>query len=124
MNTGERNYAFVTIGAGDTFEAIGQLLKLIAAKGVPVRPHLVLLCAAWLDTYALHEDYENLRGALDRFVMADTNCAASAPPQPQIAPNHQHLQKTTSTLQRPLPGVGMAWRRRRGLISHRSTNCR
>jgi hypothetical protein len=44
LNRLERNYAFVTTGAGDTFAAIHHLLKLIAVKGNPLSPSLVRLC--------------------------------------------------------------------------------
>jgi hypothetical protein len=36
LNSLERNYVFVTVGAGDTFAAVHQLLKLIAAKQIPL----------------------------------------------------------------------------------------
>ena len=45
----ERNYVFVTTGAGDTFSAIHHLLKLIAAKGIPLQPSLVQRRRVWLD---------------------------------------------------------------------------
>jgi hypothetical protein len=44
LNRLERNYAFVTTGAGDTFAAIHRLLTLLAAKGIPLSPNLVRLC--------------------------------------------------------------------------------
>ena len=34
----ERNYTFVTIGAGETFAAIHTLLKWVAIKRIPVGP--------------------------------------------------------------------------------------
>src|ERR1700730_3531752 len=61
LNVLERNYAFVTTGAGDTFAAIHHLLKLIAAKGIPLQPTLVQLCVTWLDSYASHEEEQYLR---------------------------------------------------------------
>jgi hypothetical protein len=58
MNAGERNYVFVTIGAGDTFTAIRSLINLAGAKRIPLHPHLVQLCAAWLRGYAFHDEHE------------------------------------------------------------------
>jgi hypothetical protein len=69
MNVGECNYAVVTVGAGDTFAAIRQLLKLVAAKHIPLRPHLVQLCATWLHAYVLHEEYDQLRRLIEGFLM-------------------------------------------------------
>src|SRR5258708_12070845 len=66
LNVLERNYAFVTTGAGDTFAAIHRLLKLIAAKGIPLRPSLVQLCVTWLDSYAFHWEDRYLRRLLER----------------------------------------------------------
>jgi hypothetical protein len=42
MNSVECNYAFVTVGAGDTFAAIRQLLKPIDAKRLTDTPAHVL----------------------------------------------------------------------------------
>jgi len=55
LNAGERNYVFVTIGAGDTFAAIHGLINLIGGKRIPLHPHLVQLCATWLHGFmAMH----------------------------------------------------------------------
>jgi hypothetical protein len=69
MSAGECNYAVVTLVAGDSFAAIRQLLRLIATKHIPLRPHLVQLCARWLDAYVFHEEYEHLRGLIEGFLM-------------------------------------------------------
>jgi hypothetical protein len=74
----ERNYAFVTIGAGDTFAAIHHLLKMIAAKGIPLPPSLVRLCVTWLDSYAFHDQEPYLRGLIEGFLLPDTIRALSA----------------------------------------------
>jgi hypothetical protein len=71
LNTLERNYVFVTVGAGDTFAGVHQLLKLIAAKRIPLPPHLVMLCSTWLGPYAGHEEYEYLRRLIEGFLMPD-----------------------------------------------------
>ena len=65
LNRLERNYAFVTTGAGDTFAAIHHLLKLIAVKGIPLRPSLVRLCVTWLDSYAFHDEDRHLRRLIE-----------------------------------------------------------
>ena len=72
MNAGERNYVFVTIGAGDTFTAIRSLINLIGAKRIPLHPHLVQLCAAWLRGYAFHDEHENLRGVIEDALRPNT----------------------------------------------------
>ena len=72
MNAGERNYVFVTIGAGDTFTAIRSLVNLIGAKRIPLHPHLVQLCAAWLRGYAFHDEHENLRGVIEDVLRPNT----------------------------------------------------
>lgn len=69
MSAGECNYAVVTLVAGDSFAAIRQLLRLVATKHIPLRPHLVQLCTRWLDAYVFHEEYEHLRGLIEGFVM-------------------------------------------------------
>jgi hypothetical protein len=65
MNAGERNYVFVTVGAGDTFAAIRSLIKFVAAKYIPLRPQLVQLCSTWLDGYTFHNEHEHLRRVID-----------------------------------------------------------
>jgi hypothetical protein len=69
LNVGERNYVFVTTGAGDTFAAIHRLLKLIAVKGIPLRPSLLRLCVTWLDSYAFHEEEQYLRRLIEGFLL-------------------------------------------------------
>jgi hypothetical protein len=78
LNRLERNYAFVTTGAGDTFAAIHHLLKLIAAKGIPLRPHLVQLCVTWLDSYAFHDEEPYLRSLIDGYLLPDAIRALTA----------------------------------------------
>ena len=78
LNVIERNYAFVTTGAGDTFAAIHHLLKLIAAKGIPLRPSMVQLCVTWLDSYASHEEEQYLRRLIEGFLLPDAIRALTA----------------------------------------------
>jgi hypothetical protein len=78
MNTGERNYVFVTVGAGDTFAAIRSLINLSGAKRIQLHPHLVQLCAAWLHGYAFHEEHDNLRGVVEDVLRPNTVQASPA----------------------------------------------
>lgn len=68
----ERDFVFVTIGAGDTFAAIRQLLGLIFSKGIPLQPRLVHLCATWLDAYVGHDQERCLRRAIDGLLTPST----------------------------------------------------
>jgi len=61
----ERNDIFVAIGAGDTFTAIGKLLKSVAIKRIPLGPDLVRRCMLWLLAYAGHEDERHLRRLIE-----------------------------------------------------------
>ena len=67
----ERNYVFVTTGAGDTFAAIHHLLKLVAAKRIPLPPRLVRQCVTWLDSYSFHDEEPYLRGLIEGFLLPD-----------------------------------------------------
>jgi hypothetical protein len=78
LNVRERNFVFVTTGAGDTFAAIHQLLKLIAAKGIPLRPSLVRLCVTWLNSYAFHDEEQYLRRLIEGFLLPDAIRALTA----------------------------------------------
>jgi hypothetical protein len=78
MNAGERNFAFVTVGAGDTFAAIRSLINLIAAKRIPLRPHLMQQCATWLDAYTFHDAHEQLRRVIEDFLMPTSIAASTA----------------------------------------------
>jgi hypothetical protein len=57
----ERYTVFLTIGAGETFATILILLKLGAAKRIPLQTDLVKRCCAWADTYACHQAQPHLR---------------------------------------------------------------
>jgi hypothetical protein len=74
----DRNYIFVTTGAGDTFVAIHHLVKLIAAKGIPLSPSLVRLCVTWLDSYASHEEEQYLRCLIEGFLLPNAIRALTA----------------------------------------------
>jgi hypothetical protein len=87
MTHAERNYMFVTVGAGDTFAAIATLVNLIAARQIPLRWYLAQQCATWLNAYQAHNAYEHLRGMIESFVVLTTtrvsasNRSASATPK-------------------------------------------
>lgn len=91
MSAGECNYAVVTLGAGDSYAAIRQLLKLSAVKQIPLRPRLVQLCTAWLDAYVFHEEYDELRGLIQGCLMPQTIHAALAIRRPPTASRHGTL---------------------------------
>jgi hypothetical protein len=78
LNVLDRNYAFVTTGAGDTFVAIHHLLKRIAAKGIPLSPSLVRLCVTWLDSYAFHDEEPYLRHLIEGYLLPDAIRALTA----------------------------------------------
>jgi hypothetical protein len=104
LNAVERNHVFVILGAGDTFLAIRLLLKLIAAKQILLRPHLVRLCSTWLDAYALHEEQENLRRLIEGLLIMDTFQASTAVSRPSTTPKRGALLTVTSTFRtRRLP---------------------
>ena len=71
LDSVERNDIFVTIGAGEPFAAIRELLKWVAVKRIPVGADLVQRCVSWLDVYAGHEDERYLRRLIEDFVMPD-----------------------------------------------------
>jgi hypothetical protein len=78
LNVLDRNYVFVTTGAGDTFAAMHHLLKLIAVKGIPLSPSLVRLCVIWLDSYAFHDEEPYLRRLIEGFLLPDAIRARTA----------------------------------------------
>ena len=78
LNMHERNHVFTTVGAGDSFEAIRHLLKLIATKHVVLHPQLVQQCKAWVETYSLHEEQLWLRRVIEGFLMSDSVPALTA----------------------------------------------
>ncbi|WP_164478579.1 hypothetical protein [Mycolicibacterium stellerae] len=73
----ERDFVFVTIGAGDTFAAIRQLLGLVVAKGIPLRPQFVHLCATWLDAYVGHDQERCLSRAIEGLLTPSSIRAAT-----------------------------------------------
>ncbi|WP_155770928.1 hypothetical protein [Mycobacterium colombiense] len=96
MSLDERNFVFVTIGAGDTFAAVRHVLKIIADKGIPLDPQLAQWCITWLDTYACHDEHENLCGLVE-------NCLA--PPNTAQAPGHTNRSPVAARSIEPLRGA-------------------
>lgn len=87
MNAVERNYVFVTLGAGDAFTAIRGLINIIAAKDIRLHPHLVQLCRSWVNGYAFHDHYEHLCGLIED----------------RLRPNAIQASRTTRRASRPKP---------------------
>ncbi|MDG5486984.1 hypothetical protein [Mycolicibacterium gadium] len=104
LNKVECNYIFVTLGAGDSFAAVRQLLKVIAHKRIPLQLHLVMLCRTWLCPYAVHEEYEYLRGVIDGFLMPDSMRASTTTKRlPSAAKPGPRLTVTGRRPMRPFP---------------------
>jgi hypothetical protein len=109
MNAGERNYVFVTVGAGDTFAAIRSLIKLVAAKHIPLRRQLAQQCATWLDGYTFHNAHEHLRRIIDGFLMPSSIQASTAIRPPSTPPKPRPLLTVTGKKRtRHLPPVSAA----------------
>jgi hypothetical protein len=87
MNAGERNYVFVTVGAGDTFAAVRSLIKFIAAKHIPLRRQLAQQCSTWLDGYAFHTEHEHLRRIIDGFLVPSSIQAPAVIRRAPTTPN-------------------------------------
>jgi hypothetical protein len=79
MSALEHNYVFVSIGAGDTFAAVHNLLKVFAIRKVPLRPDLVQHSAKWLDTYRGHKDQDYLRRLIEDHLVPRARNAAVRP---------------------------------------------
>ena len=95
MNAGERNFVFVTVGAGDTFAAISSLINLVAAKRIPLRPQLTQLCAMWLEGYTLHDAHEHLRRVIGDFAIPNAIQASTAIRRPSTPPKPLPLPAVT-----------------------------
>jgi hypothetical protein len=78
LTIAERNYVFASVGAGDTFPAILTLIKIVAAKRIPLRRQLVQQCATWLDAYNVDNEYEHVRHIIDSFVVLTSIQVATA----------------------------------------------
>jgi hypothetical protein len=109
MDPRQRRSVFVTIGAGDSFAAIRQMLIVVSAKRVPLQADLVVECTRWLDSYVSHEEEQYLRHLIGCYSAP----SAIAPPAPvQIDPVIQVPRRLAMPTPRPR-------RRRRGpLRSH------
>jgi hypothetical protein len=78
LTIAERNYAFVTVGAGDTFPAILALVKIVAAKRIPLHRQLLQQCATWLDAYNVDNEYDHVRHVIKSCVVLTSSQAATA----------------------------------------------
>jgi len=97
MSAGERNYAVVTLAAGDSFAAMRQLLRLVATKHIPLRPHIVQMCTRWLDAYVFHEEYEDLRGLIEGFLVPQAIQASLVIGGQSATPGHGHVVHRQAT---------------------------
>lgn len=97
----ERNYTFVSLGAGDTFAAVHHLLGLIAAKRIPLQAHLVMLCRTWLGTYVGHEEYEHLRGLVEGFTIPATVRTSAV--ANRISPTQRRTVQSVANAERVTP---------------------
>lgn len=94
LNALDRNYAFVTMGAGDTFAAICHIIKVVVAKRIPLRPGLAQQCVTWLDAYAFHEQEHELRHLIESFLLPDSIRGLA----PACVQSWSTAQKHTQTL--------------------------
>jgi hypothetical protein len=97
MNTRERNYAFVTLGAGDTFTAIRHLLNVVDVKCISLQPSLLQLCSTWLDAYAFHDEHEHLRRLIQGFVIRGMGQTATSIRRLSAAPKTPRLLTVSRT---------------------------
>ena len=107
LDARERNHVFISVGAGDSFTAIRILIKLIAVKQICLHPHLVQLCATWLDAYTLHQDHERIRLLIEGFAAPAAHGHArqrqrGRPDQPERAdspiPRRSHRRHTAGSV--------------------------
>jgi hypothetical protein len=66
LNAVERTDVYVSIGVGETFAAIKDLITLAAGKRIALPAELVHRCHGWLDVHIGHEDERYLRGLVEQ----------------------------------------------------------
>jgi hypothetical protein len=66
LNAVERSDVHVSIGVGETFAAIKDLLTLAAGKRIALPAEFVHRCHGWLDVHIGHEDERYLRGLVEQ----------------------------------------------------------
>lgn len=86
LNALERNYGYMTVGAGDSFAAIVYLINIIAAKDISLHIGLVRLCFQWLDMYPAHEEHARLHRLVDIISNSDLTPAPTPSSTPAAAP--------------------------------------
>ena len=62
---------YVAIGAGDTFVAIGMLMRKLAAAELAVGSDLAARLSGWLVSYSDHPDVRHLRSLIDRLSIVE-----------------------------------------------------
>jgi hypothetical protein len=67
----EHNEVYVAIGAGDTFVAIGMLMRKLAAAELAVGSDLAARLSGWLVSYSDHPDVRHLCGLIDRLSIVE-----------------------------------------------------
>jgi hypothetical protein len=69
LNATDHAEVFVTIGAGEAYEAIRGLVAFMAVKHIPVESAVLHECGEWLRGYSGHEDEAALRRHIERLHM-------------------------------------------------------
>ena len=57
----ERDHVYVTIGAGDTYAALAELIRTVVQNGVRLEVDDIRRLEVWLDAHLGHEDEHSLR---------------------------------------------------------------
>lgn len=71
LDTINRGKVFVAIGAGDMFEVIRDLLRLLSSQNVSISEDLGRQCRAWLTGYTGCKGVRDLQGLVDRLASLD-----------------------------------------------------
>jgi hypothetical protein len=66
LNAAERSDVYVSIGVGETFAAIKDLITSAAGKRIALPAEVVQRRHGWLDVHIGHEDEQYLRGLVEQ----------------------------------------------------------
>jgi hypothetical protein len=66
LKAAERTDVYVSIGVGETFTPIKDLITLAAGKRIALPAEVVRRCHRWLDVHIGHEDEEYLRALIEQ----------------------------------------------------------
>lgn len=66
LNAAERSDVYVSIGVGETFAAIKDLITSAAGKRIALPTEVVQRCHRWLDVHVGHEDEQYLRALVEQ----------------------------------------------------------